>query len=232
MFDAQRHFYHKSHWQKLKHLITSLTLYTFTLSNFKLPPLDQMPTPTNQLSHITINEYDVFHALSNLSPCKAQGCNHISPSVLKFCVTSLVSPVQDLFNLCLSQCCLPQEWKTHKIHPIPKKGDRTSVSNYCPISLLCCLSKVMETVVYTKIISFIYPQLNKCQFGFLENRSCLSQLLSSFSHIYSAIDKKNASDVIYLWSPSRYCLWSTFVSYLHKRSSTFNLTSLYPFPIC
>ena len=45
---------------------------------------------------------------------------------------------------------------------------------------------------------FIYPQLNKCQFGFLESRSCQSQLLSSFSHIYILIDKKNACDVIYL----------------------------------
>lgn len=218
---------------------------TFTLSDFELPPIDQMPTPTNQLSHITIDECDVFQALSNLSPSKAQGCDNISPFVLKFCATSLASPVQNLFTLCLSQCFLPQEWKTHKIRPIPKKGDRTSVSNYRPISLLCNLSKVLETIVYTKVISFIYPQLNKCQFGFLENRSCLSQLLSSFSHIYNAIDKKNACDVIYLDFKKAFDsvphnellfklwrmgitgpLWSWFKAYLKGRSHFVNLDSV------
>ena len=33
---------------------------TFTLIDFKLPPLDQMPTPRNQLSLITTDECDVF----------------------------------------------------------------------------------------------------------------------------------------------------------------------------
>ena len=57
----------------------------------------------------------------------------------------------------------------------------------------------METVVYTKIISFIYPHDNltsanldfwKTDLGYLNY--CL------FSHIYSATDKKNACDVKYL----------------------------------
>ena len=56
----------------------------------------------------------------------------------------------------------------------------------------------METIVYTTVIPFIYPQLNNSQFGFLESRSCLSQLLSSFPHIYSAIDKTKACGVIYV----------------------------------
>ena len=61
-----------------------------------------MPTPVNQLSHITIDESDVFEALTNLSPSKAQGCDNISPYVLNFCATSLASPVKKLFALSLS----------------------------------------------------------------------------------------------------------------------------------
>ena len=171
---------------------------TFTVSNFVLPPMNQMPTPTDQLSYISVDESDVFDALINLNPLKAQGCDNISPYVLKYCATSLVTSVTRLFTACLTQYCLPQEWKIHKIRPIPKKGDLSNVSNYRPISLLCCLSKVMEAIVYMKIIPFIYPKINKCQFGFLENRSCLSQLLCSFSHIYNAIESKKSCDVIYL----------------------------------
>ena len=145
-----------------------------------------------------MDESDVFKALIQLDPSKAQGCDNISPYVLKYCATSLTSPITKLFTTCLTQSCLPQEWKMHKISPIPKKGDLSNVSNYRPISLLCCLSKVMESIVYEKIFPFIYPQLNKCQFGFLCNRSCLSQLLSSFSLIYNALEQEKVCDVVYL----------------------------------
>ena len=35
---------------------------TLTISYFVLPPVNQMPTPSKQLSQITINESDVFEA--------------------------------------------------------------------------------------------------------------------------------------------------------------------------
>ena len=139
---------------------------TFTTSDFVLPPLDQMPTPLDQLSEITVTETDVFDALMALSPNKARGCDDISPHVLKYCSTSLTPPVTHLFHSCLSQSTLPHEWKVHKICPIPKRGDLSKITNYRSISLLCCLSKVLETIVYIKIISFIYPKLNKHHLDF------------------------------------------------------------------
>uniref|UniRef100_A0A1X7U7W7 Reverse transcriptase domain-containing protein n=1 Tax=Amphimedon queenslandica TaxID=400682 RepID=A0A1X7U7W7_AMPQE len=41
-------------------------------------------------------------------------------------------------------------WKVHKITPIFKSGDRTSVVNYRPISLLSSVSKVLEKLIYDK----------------------------------------------------------------------------------
>ena len=116
-----------------------------------------------QLSEITVNESDVFDALIPLNPNKAQGCDNVNPHVLKYCCTFIVSPVTHLFSTCLNQSTLPQEWKVHKICPIPKKGDLSKVTNYRPISLLCCLSKVLESIIYAKMIPFVYPQLNKYQ---------------------------------------------------------------------
>ena len=74
---------------------------TFTVSDYALPSINQMPTPVNQLSHITIDESDAFEALTKLSPSKAQGCDIISPYVLKFCVTSLAFLLEKLFTLSL-----------------------------------------------------------------------------------------------------------------------------------
>ena len=66
------------------------------------------------------------------------------------------------------------------------------------ISLLCISSKVLERIIYNKIIDFLRPKFSKQQFGFLKNRSCLSQLLSSFANIFEQIDKGTAVDTIYL----------------------------------
>ena len=99
-----------------------------------------------------------------------------------------------MFNLCLQTESSPQEWKMHKICPIPKKGDPLLVHNYRPISLLCVLSKVFEKAVYDQIISFIHPKISKNQFGFMPNRSCLTELLTSYAYVFESIDNKKPID--------------------------------------
>ena len=61
MFDTQLHFYH-THVNPIDKVEAFNNFFnsTFTLSDFKLPALDQIPTHTNQLSHISIDECDVF----------------------------------------------------------------------------------------------------------------------------------------------------------------------------
>ena len=56
-------------------------------------------------------------------------------------------------------------------------GDRSSVKNYRPISLLCSLSKVLERLVFDQMISFLSPIITPSQFGFLKGRSTQQQLL-------------------------------------------------------
>ena len=134
---------------------------TFTSNNYRLPPLESLCSPLHQLSNISITPSDVYEHLSQLDPTKTAGCNNIHLKILKFCAMSLTEPVTHLFNLCLSQSNIPFEWKTHKIMPVPKKGDLSNAKIFRPISLLCILSKVLESIIYTKIIDFVRPQLSK-----------------------------------------------------------------------
>ncbi len=147
---------------------------TFSVSSFALPPLDEMPTPSAQLSSIIIDTSDVYQALTNLDPTKAAGCDAMPPRLLRHCATSLTDPVTHLFFTSLQTGTLPEEWIIHKITPVPKGGCKTDPTNYRPISLLCILSKVPETIVCDKIKLFIRPLLSPQQFGFLESRSCLT----------------------------------------------------------
>lgn len=56
----------------------------------------------------------------------------------------------------------------------------------------------MESIVFKKTLPFLRPLLAKQQFGFLKNRSCLSQLLLSFAEILEAIENKNPCNVVYV----------------------------------
>ena len=172
---------------------------TFTsTSQFTLPQVSELPTPSTQLSSIEISRSDIFEALIHLDTTKAAGCDSIQPHISRTCAIPLLEPIFHLFSQCLRTSSIPQEWKLHKISPIPKKGDPSKVSNYRPISLLCILSKVLESIIYSKIISFVEPLLSKNQFGFLRNRSCLCQLLTSLALVYKAIDNRQKTDILYL----------------------------------
>ena len=58
--------------------------------------------------------------------------------------------------------------KIAKVIPIFKKGDKQEVNNYRPISLLTGISKILEKIIYTRLINFL--QINDIfsnfQFGF------------------------------------------------------------------
>ena len=157
-----------------------------------------MPSPSSQLSKISIQPSDVFNALSSLDADKAVGIDNISPKLLKFCAASLTDPITKLFSLCLETSSFPDERKIHKIRPLYKKGDRSLVENYRPISLLCIISKLFESIIYDKIFSFVGPLISSQQFRFLPNRSCISQLLIYFSQIYHCADHHVTSDVVFV----------------------------------
>ena len=98
----------------------------------------------------------------------------------------------------LASCKLPKEWKLHCIIPIFKSGDKSLISNYRPISLLCSISKVLERIVYDKVFGFIGQSISKSQYGFLRDHSCLQQLFSFLSCVEKSLERRCQHDTIYL----------------------------------
>jgi hypothetical protein len=170
----------------------------FTQSSFCIPPLEELPVPISTLSDIGLSEMDVFGALSSLDPSKSMGVDGIGPKILKHCALALYKPIHRLFLLSLSQHYLPTEWRLHLITPIFKSGDKSSVCNYRPISLLCVISKVLERIIYDKIIPFVSNFLSPSQFGFRPKHSTTQQLLAFLSCIQDSFSSNSQTDVIYL----------------------------------
>ena len=169
---------------------------TFTHSDFHEPMTAS--EPPDKLSSIEMSISDVSSVLNSLDPTKAMGCDKIGPKTLKFCSSALASPLTHLFTLCIKRHTIPEEWKHHTITPVFKSGDRSQVTNYRPISLLCSISKVLETIIYGNIIGFIRPKISQSQFGFLSNSSCLTQQLTALHNIFKSLDEKREVDTIYI----------------------------------
>ena len=140
----------------------------------------------------------MFTALTSLDPSKAMGIDCVGPKILKKCALALYQAVHHLFSLSLLNHYIPEEWRVHRITPIFKSGDKSSVKNYRPISLLCTISKVLERVVYNHIIDFVTQSISPRQFGFLRKRSTLQQLLIFLNTLYNSFTDNTSTDVIYL----------------------------------
>ena len=69
------------------------------------------------------------------------------------------------------------------------------VKSYRPISLLSNTSKVLERMIYNKIIHHISCQINPSQFGFMQNCSTTQQLLL---FLLDAFTTHHQLDTIYL----------------------------------
>ena len=130
---------------------------------------------------------DVYKAVSTLQLNKAEGCHGINPSILKLCVSRLLIPITSIF---LKNHSYASEIKYVLYSKV--ETNQADVKYYCPISLLCMLSKILESLSF---IPFIRPLISVHQLGFMKNRSC--QLLCCFSHIFDPVDKGIPTDALY-----------------------------------
>jgi hypothetical protein len=66
-----------------------------------------------------------------------------------------------------------------------KKGDKSLPSNYRPISLISCVGKIMERVIYKYVFSHLQRNklIDEYQSGFLPKYSTVHQLLEMYKRI-------------------------------------------------
>jgi potassium voltage-gated channel Eag-related subfamily H protein 8 len=73
---------------------------------------------------------------------------------LKASAPFIISPLTYIFNKVLSTGVFPDWLKYSEIQPVFKKGEKTEITNYRPISLLPSLSKIMEKIIYKRLNSY------------------------------------------------------------------------------
>ncbi|XP_065665397.1 uncharacterized protein LOC136086832 [Hydra vulgaris] len=83
-------------------------------------------------------------AFNILKPNKSSGLDDISPGVVKEVFDIIENPLLTIFNLSFNKSIFPDLLKLARVVPIFKDGDISKLSNYRPISILPCFSKILE----------------------------------------------------------------------------------------
>eukprot|EP00061_Rhincodon_typus_P002273 g17050.t1 len=99
--------------------------------------------------------------------------DNILAIVLKTCSPELAAPLAKLFQHRYNTGIYPTMWKIAQVYPGDKKQDKANPANYCPISLLSIIRKVMEGVTNSAIKQRLLSDdlLSDAQFGSCQGHS-------------------------------------------------------------
>ena len=111
---------------------------------------------TIPLEQITITENQVLKILNSLDVHKSTGPDKLPTQILKMIAVLIVEPLTSLFNKSIRSGTFPNMWKEAIATPIFKKnGSPSDIKQYRPISLLPCLSKILEKLCFLQYIRIL-----------------------------------------------------------------------------
>ena len=148
-------------------------------------------------SNITFSHEKILSLIRALDS-KSSGWDKVSPHMIKICDSSIVTPLQIIFETCIKDGIFPGKWKMSNVCPIHKKDSKNKKENYRPISLLPILSKIFEKVLFDSLYDYFVTNkfLNPCQSGFIKGDSCVNQLLAITHEIHQNLDANPSVDTV------------------------------------
>ena len=126
-------------------------------------------TPNCNSDAFSVSPMEVFNYLRKLKRGSA-GPDGLSPRILKECAVFFSPVITYLLNFSLSTGVqeFPACLKRANVTPISKCQRPTGVSDFRPISILPCLSKVFEKIVLHKwLLPVITCKLDASQFAYV-----------------------------------------------------------------
>ena len=110
-------------------------------------------------------------------------------------------PLIHICNISFQKGVFPTELKIDNVVPIYKSGDEMIFTNYRPVSVLPVFSKLLERLMYNRLIEFINANnlLYEYQFGFQKGKSTHMALTFLIDKITEALDQGNCVIGIFYW---------------------------------
>ena len=146
-----------------------------------------------------ITEAEVEAALKATKSYKAstQG-DLLVNELLRFGGSALAEALVPLFNMAFCNAAVPASWRAGEIICLHKKGDKSDVSNYRGITLMCALGKLYARVLNNRLMEHLEPLLHEAQCGFRVHRGCMDHIYSISQFIQGRIREGKSTYGFYL----------------------------------
>ena len=117
-----------------------------------------------------VTENCVRKAFNELKSKETKDVDGLSTKLLKQLSGKLYKPIALIINQSLGTGIFPDKLKIAKVHPIHKGNDLdlNTLNNYRPISILPCISKIFERIIYNQLYEYFnsHDLLYESQYGF------------------------------------------------------------------
>lgn len=146
------------------------------------------------------DETEIMLVIHSLKISHSEGHDNFSVNILKDYMYELSKPLSIVCNKSIQDGIFPDSLKIAKIVPVYKSDDKRTVSNYRPISVLPAFSKVLERLVYNRLLDFINKNeiLSKNQYGFRHQISTSMALIDLVDQISTSIENNEHTVGIFL----------------------------------
>ena len=120
-----------------------------------------------------VSEAEVGEILRKLKNSSCPDLDGISPDMLKLAEPVIRTPLTFAVNSSIESGIVPSMWKRAKLIPLHKKGTKSTISNYRPVSILPSPSKILEEVIRRQLSKYCETNqiIPSCQHGFRSKRS-------------------------------------------------------------
>ena len=157
------------------------------------------PSISNIRSKMDKHDYSLTHTnsltvekvIKNLDTSKATGCDAIPARLLKPVAANLSQHITCIFNQSIDNCVFPWDAKLADVVPLFKKGDNLVIKNYRPLSILPCMSKILERLMHQQLLPFLDNILHPSIAAFRKGHSCQDVLLHLVDDWKSQLESKN-----------------------------------------
>ena len=121
---------------------------------------------------------------------KSSGYDEIPPKLVKNISKHIVKPLTYIYNQSFLTGVIPNDLKIALVTPVFKANDKEEFNNYRPISVLSCFSKILEKIMYKRVIKYLDKNniLFQSQYGFRKKHSTNLATIELMTKILQAIE--------------------------------------------
>ena len=137
-----------------------------------------------------ISQTEIKKLFMELNTKTSTGEDKIPPKLAKLASEYLVKPLTDAINSSIRSSIFPKKAKRAAITPLDKGGkDKTSLSNYRPVSVLNVFSKFYERIMKNQITSFINSKMSTFLSAYRKTYSTQHVLIRLIEEWKNKLDK-------------------------------------------